>query len=282
MVAMEKKKRSTPAKTSPTQAPTKQEDSGALARGLKLLGVMNEASRPLNLIDISELTGLASSTCHRILQTLLATGHVYRSDATRYAVGVSALSPLALEHPLNMIRRDAGGILQTLQAEHGASALLIAFLGVQRMVVDYVPGRGSVAPYFDTKIEAPYHASVSGKLLLSSLDEAARDALLGDAPLASRTEHTHVNRAALRKELAHIVESGWAANRNENLLGVSAVGVRLLAPSGRAVGALVLSGVDEHFANGRLDLIVEHLLRAANVLTRTSMSVRAVARFLNV
>jgi len=109
-----------------------------------------------------------------------------------------------------------------------------------------------------------------------------RDALLGDAPLASRTEHTHVNHAALRKELADIVESGWAANRNENLLGVSAVSVRLLAPSGRAMGALVLSGVDEHFANGRLDLMVEHLLRAANVLTRTSMSVRAVARFLNV
>lgn len=264
------------------QGVANESESGALARGLRMLALLNDAGRPLSLADLSELTGLASSTCHRILQTLVATGHVYRSDASRYAAGGPAVSPLALDHPLNVLRRDLAGVLQALQAQHGPSALLVAFLGTQRLVVDYVPGRATVAPYFDTHISAPLHASVSGKLLLGALDEPERVALLGDAPLARRTAHTLASRAALRRELALVASQGWAANHNENLLGISAVGVPLRAPSGRPVGALVLSGEDVHFDAVRQARMVEHLLRTADVLHRTSLSLRALARFLNV
>jgi DNA-binding IclR family transcriptional regulator len=262
--------------------PKRDSESGALTRGLALLAVMVEASRPLSLSEISELAGLAPSTCHRILQSLLASEHIYRCDANLYAPGGKTLAPLALEHPINMLRRDAVGVLRKLQDDHGASALLIAFLGTQRMMVDFAPGRGSVAPYFDTHIVAPYHTTVSGKLMLSAMSRDERQALVGAEPLLSRTDQSIVSNAELDKELDQVAAQGWAFNRNENVVGISAVGVRLLAPSGRAIGALVLSGLDEYFTPHTQELMVADLQQASHMLTRASLSVRAMARFLKV
>lgn len=253
-------------------------DTGALARGLSILSRLHEAARPLSLQDIAESVGLPTTTCHRLLQSLDQAGYIYR-EGSSYCATPRAACPLPLEHPLNRLRRDTALLMRELQERHGPSVLLIAFLGDHRVTVDCVGGNYSVTPYFDTTVSAPLHASVSGKILLSDRNEAQRDHLLGDAPYAARTEFTVRDRSTLYAELEAVRARGWATNRNENVMGICAVGSRLAAPSGRALGAIVLTGPSRFFAKG-FDTMRDDLLQACQMLNSTSHAIRTMTQLL--
>jgi DNA-binding IclR family transcriptional regulator len=257
-------------------------ESGALTRGLTVLSAVIAAARPLTLIEIGETVGLSSSTCHRLLQTLTQAGYIYRDANSRYYPTPRAVCPLAIDHPLNLLRRDTGDTLKTLQHEYGASAGLIVFMGTTRLYVDIVLGRDNVAPYYETQHLTPFHCTVSGKLLLSELPVAGRDALLGAAPYASRTPQTITERGTLMRDLDQIAATGISSNFNENILGISAVGARLALPHERAIGVIVLTGPSKYFTKPRVAAMRRDLLEATTILSNTSLAVRAVARFLNI
>lgn len=259
----------------------KSADSGALTRGLTVLSAVIAAARPLTLIEIGETVGLSSSTCHRLLQTLIQAGYVFRDASNRYYPTPRAVCPLAIDHPLNLLRRDTADTLKALQHEYGASAGLIVFMGNMRLYVDIVLGRDNVAPYYETQHLTPFHCTVSGKLLLSELSIDERDALLGAAPYASRTPQTIIERAPLMRELDQIARNGISTNFNENILGISAVGGRLGLPGARAIGVIVLTGPSKYFTKNRVAAMRRDLLEATNILSNTSLSVRAVARSLS-
>ena len=259
----------------------KSADSGALTRGLTVLSAIIAAARPLTLIEVGETVGLSSSTCHRLLQTLIQAGYVYRDASNRYYPTPRAVCPLTIDHPLNLLRRDTAETLKTLQHEYGASAGLIVFMGTMRLYVDIVLGRDNVAPYYETQHLTPFHCTVSGKLLLSQLSVAERDALLGAEPYASRTPQTIITRTPLMRDLDQVATSGIATNFNENILGISAVGARLGLPDARAIGVIVLTGPSKYFTPPRVTAIRRDLLEATNILSNTSLAVRAVGRFLN-
>lgn len=261
-------------------AERRETESGALARGLNILSRLHEAARPLSLQEIAESVALPASTCHRLLQSLDLAGYVYREGSV-YCPTPRAACPLPLEHPLNRLRRDTTPLMRELQERHGPSVLLIAFLGNQRVTVDCVAGSYSVAPYFDTTVTAPLHASVSGKILLSDRTPDERDALLGPEPYAARTAFTIRDRAALYEELEQVRQRGWATNENENVVGISAVGTRLAAPSGRALGAIVLTGPSRFFDNGN-EAMRDDLMKSSELLNSTSHAVRAMSRFLGI
>ena len=250
-------------------------------RGLRVLAALAEAARPLSLAEIGEATQLPPSTAHRVLQSLLATHHVYQDGPGRYGLSVCGLQPLSLDHPLNMLRRDTRDLMRSLQAKFGPSVLLFVFPGTQRTVVDYVAGNYSLTPYFDTRVSAPLHASVSGKLLLSGLAQNERDALLGHSPYSRRTSHTIVDAKQLAAQLQQVEEQGIATNLNENIQGICAVGSRLTAPSGRSIGAIVLTGPQEYFSDESLQAMHEALKQGVQMLQNTSAALRAVARLFN-
>lgn len=270
------------AKSQPHIVPPRPRDteSGALTRGLSILSCLQEAMRPMGLQELSAAVGLPPSTCHRLLQSLEQAGYLYRQGALHYPAARAAC-PLPLEHPLNRLRRDTTALMRELQERYGPSALLVAFLGHQRVVVDYIAGSYSVTPYFGTHVTAPLHVSVSGKLLLSDLAPAECDALLGEEPYAARTKFSIQDRKTLDAELDQVRQQGWASNHNENVAGISALGVRLSAPSGRAIGAIVLTGPGRYFGGGK-DPMCDDLLQAAGMLNATSNALRAMAEFLGV
>lgn len=252
----------------------------ALLRGLHVLEVLRDAVRPLALAEVVESTQLASSTVHRLLQSLAQAEYIYRDDSGRYHLGANAVFPLPRDHPLNRLRRDSMDLLQALQDQFTASAMVTIFMGTQRVVLEVLTEKNSVAPYIHSQVRSPLHASVSGKLLLSGRADAERDALLGPAPYPAKTRNTLVDRQALFDELDRIARDGFATNIEENLLGISAQGACLVAPSGRQLGAVVMTGQSRHFNAQSLQPMRELLRQTADILA-ASASLRDVARFLN-
>ncbi len=259
---------------------TRGTESGSLARGLHVLGVLHEAMRPLAHSEIAEATGLAPSSAHRVLQLLVEARQVERSSGGRYRPSARSLLPLGLDHPLSSLRRDSTEMLRTLRDRHGPSTSLMLFFGTQRSILEIAAGRYSVATYYDTHVSSPHHTTVSGKLLLAHLPPAERAAFLAAQPLAARTPRSILDSDALERELAVVREEGFAVNHHENVAGICACGAVLLSPTGAAIGALVMSGPSEHFAVDALAAMKGDLLEAADLLSHTSSALRAVARFL--
>ncbi|KAF1044491.1 IclR family transcriptional regulator [Xylophilus sp.] len=263
-----------------TVQPARGAESGSLAKGLQVLDALREALQPLAHSEVAETCSLAPSTAHRVLQMLVDARQVERTPGGRYRPAARSLLPLGHDHPMNLLRRDSTDLLRGLRDRHGPTTSLILFFGRDRSILDTAMGRYSVVPYYDTHVTSPHHTTVSGKLLLAHLPKAQCDALLDAQPLTARTAHSIVERTALEQELARVRIEGFATNLHENVAGICACGSVLLAPAGAAIGALVMSGPSQYFADPELQRMRRDMLDAASVLNNTSSALRAFARFL--
>jgi hypothetical protein len=105
-------------------------------------------------------------------------GYIYRDAAKRYYPGARALFPATVFHPLNMLRRVVSEELLSLRKRFGLAAAFVIFMGGERWVMEAIHGNDFLSPYSETVVSASMHA-VSGKILLSTLSNSARTALIG-------------------------------------------------------------------------------------------------------
>ncbi|MGB6104340.1 MAG: IclR family transcriptional regulator [Pusillimonas sp.] len=257
-------------------------DGGALQRGLAIIDTLIAAEQPLSLSELSDTVGLTPSTMHRLLQTLIQSGYVYRDALSRFSPTPRSVYPLGLHHPLNMLRRDAKEPLQSLRDKYGPTATLSIFFDTRRLILETAPGDESFVPYFDTHLDTPFHATVSGKLLLSSLSNEARAQLLGPAPYAACTKNTITSEQALHAELDKVSAQQYATNLDEHCPGISAVGAPILLDSGMVLGAIVVTGPSKYFSADTVQNMVPDVMQTAHLFSYASPAVRAVCRFLGV
>lgn len=262
--------------TAPITDPDSRGDSGALRRGFAVLEALLESAHPMTSREVAAAVKLSDSTTHRLLQTLCETGHVVRDSARRYHVAAKTLLPLTMYHPLNVLRRDAFMPLCALRDEFGVSASIVIFAGRERVVLDVIGVTGSLAPYYGTRLDNPLHVSGSGKLLLLSLPEKERDAMLGKAPYVRLTPKTLTTRKELIDNLDRATRDGFATNLEENFIGFSAMAASLTLGPDRVFGSIVLTGGTDRFTPGRMNGMGASLRSTAQLISTGSPSVRSV------
>ncbi|MGE0154953.1 MAG: IclR family transcriptional regulator [Reyranellaceae bacterium] len=256
------------------------QDAGLLQRGFAMVEVLVKEERPLTSAEIAELVGLNSSTTHRLLQTLIQIGYVWRDQAKRYHPTARALFPTSLYHPLNGLRRAAADELRSLRQTFGFTTALQIFLGYKRVVLEIMLGSENFSPYFQTEVTAPIYATASGKLLLANLSEAERDQVLGEEPYKSHASRTLVTRAELERELTEAMERGYSLTLDEMLQGLAAVAAPIWLSPRRMMGAVVISGPSKHFDAQAIKQISTAAMRSAELFSFASPDIRAVSRFL--
>jgi DNA-binding IclR family transcriptional regulator len=234
-----------------------EQNTGSLQRGLAILNVIIKVERPMTLAEIAGQVGLGPSTTYRLLQSLGHLGYIYRDAAKRYYPGARALFPATVFHPLNMLRRVVSEELLSLRKRFGLAAAFVIFMGGERWVMEAIHGNDFLSPYSETVVSASMHATVSGKILLSTLSNTARTALIGAGPYEAHTSHTLVKRSALDRDLALVAERGCATAIDELLLGLAAVGAPIWSAPQRPLGALVMAGPTKHFTADNLSEFVE-------------------------
>lgn len=255
-------------------------DSGALRRGFAVLDLLLQSSHPMSSREIADALGLSDSTAHRLLQSLCDTGHVLRDGTRRYMAGSKAMLPLAIYHPLNVLRRDAFEPLRALRDEFGVTASVVVFVGGERVLLDVLGVTGMLAPYYETRLDNPLHVSASGKLMLLAMTDAERKAELGDPPFRQLTPRTLTSKAQLARNLAAAAAQGFATNIDENFLGFSAIAAPLTGAVEKVIGCLALAGASERFTSKRLDQMGPSLRSSAQLISSGSQAIRAVQAML--
>jgi DNA-binding IclR family transcriptional regulator len=224
----------------------------SLRKALAVLQAVAQAERPLTIAEVAIRCGIARPTAYRLVQTLIAEGHLEQDGQdARIAIGFAVLPLAASLLDRNRMRLEALPHLHALAQQTGERANLgilhrdrvLYLAGVEKPALPTIYSRFGKA--------APAHCSSLGKAILAHLPEPELRALIERAPLTAHTPASIVNRATLIKDLAETRARGYAVDRAEHVPGSYCVAAAIFGRRNDPVGAIGLSG-------GALDRLVKH------------------------
>ena len=225
----------------------------AVDRALRLALLLHQEG-PLRVADVAERLGVARSTAHRLLGSLVHRDFAAQDPDRRYRAG-PALRLLADPEPVAVLRAVALPHLRVLVEGTRETAQLTTRIGTRvRFVATVVcDQRRRVGDREGRTL--PAHLASGGLASLAALPRSEVDALY-----AGRSEP---DPAALARLLSPVRQRGFALNDQATEPGVTAIG-RAIAGPGRLPGAVSLSVPSERFARHRIREWAEQLAAAAS------------------
>jgi IclR family transcriptional regulator, acetate operon repressor len=243
---------------------------GSVGRAAAVLRCFSSSKGPLGVSELARLTGLTTSTAHRVLYTLLVEGLVSREEGTeRYMPGPVLL---ALAHNAFV----SGGFPSALQvlADLAGTTRESSSLGVRRdtCVVVLLQSLSPEPLRFEEQAGTlvPIHTTALGKALLAFGPTSVDEAVFALGPLARPTSQTLVGEA-LCSDLVAAGERGYTVAHEEQVPGVSSVSAPLVGPDG-ARAAVGVQGPTVRFTAQRIPVLGEAVLRAAEAMQLLPMS----------
>jgi DNA-binding IclR family transcriptional regulator len=211
------------------------------ARTFDVLELLVGHPAGMTVTEISKRLGLPISSCHNLLQRMVATEVVNLTDELRYSLGARAVRlGIRIVDGLE-VRAIARRHLVELARTTGEDVYLAVKLGRRVTYVDRVPGSRPVTVEIRLGQSLYLHATSVGKLFAAYEDQLRRRMLSGARPVL--TEHTVTDAAQLERELDRIGEQGFAVSREEAVDGVVGLAVPICDAGGNLVAAIHISAL---------------------------------------
>ena len=198
----------------------------SIERAAAILQVVAASGGTLGVTDIAEAVGLAKTTTHSLLRTLLHVGFVDQDRTTgHYAVGGGILR-LGSHLDVNELRARSSNWADALAARSGHAVRLATLAGEEAVVVHHV-----------------FRPDDSAQVLEVGAAFPARTTALGRVLLAHSLGHPPVRAGAGRPaELAEVRARGWAVDRGEHQPGRGCIAAPVRGAGGLVVAALGING----------------------------------------
>lgn len=232
-------------------------------KALRIL-LMFRKHRTLRVTDVSVELGVARSTAHRLLSTLMHQGFVsqdrltkaYRSGRVFVEIGLAAIGDLD-------VRRKARHYLEQLSLEYHETVNLLMLEGAFCRFIDGVEGDRPLRVGLRTGLVLPAHTTSGGKVLLAELPVEEVRSLYKDG-MRALTKRSLPNLGLLEVELERVRRRGHAVNHGESEEELSAVAVPVRNSSGQAIAALALSTPTSRMSDRDVLVFAESLKRVAS------------------
>lgn len=243
----------------------------AVTRTMRVIELLVESTNGLTVFEIADALGTEKSIASRLLSSLHADGYTVRDPhSDRYLLSLKLLK-LAHRHEqqtgfpgvclpvLAKLRDDTEEMVQ-LAAVDGDRFTFVSSLESPHSL-SIRPRRGG---------DVNLHSTAAGKAWLATLSTENAVRLVLAQGLENPNSRTATKLEDLLAELARIRERGYAYSVEENVPGVSAVGVAIGGGRfGHAVGSVILAAPSTRLTPERFD-------GAARLLGATAAELEAV------
>lgn len=256
-----------PGKGAPRRSAAQGGQVQSLDRALSILERLAEEDG-MTLTDLAQSVGLAPSTTHRLLTTLQQRRFAdFDEEYSVWVIGVGAFNVgnaflrnrriVTLGRPMmRRLMEDVGETVNLAVEDQNELVYVTQFESHAPMRAFFRPGR-----------RAPMHASAVGKAMLAEMDDALLTEILHKKGMPRFTDKTIVDPAALRRELAHIRERGWAVDDEEHTVGMRCVAATIHNEHGDVIAGVSLSGPSVRVTETRLGALGARVVQAANAIT---------------
>jgi len=215
----------------------------SLARAFAIIEEIARHREGIGLADLSKRVGLHNSTAFHLAKTLLSLGYVRQeSETKRYRVGrpLFALAASCLDE-IEMVH-VATPILEELSRETGESGHFAVRMGDAVVVIARTAGSGAFQLTERVGVVRPAHCTALGKMILASLPRDELERFLARVELKASTEKSITDIPALLRDIDAVRASGIAYDDGEFNAEVRCVAVAVRDFTGKAIGAVGLSG----------------------------------------
>ena len=216
--------------------------------------------------ELADHLDLAKSTVYSQLHTLRERGYVVK-EGDQYHLGLEFAHVGEYTRSRRPSYELAGRKVEKLAQETGERSQFIVEEHGRGIYVHRETGADAVRTDSAVGGHVHLHATAAGKAILAHLPEKRVDEIIERRGLPRQTDHTIIDAAVLREELRTIRGQGYAFNGEESTNRLHAVGVPILLPDGRVLGAISVSGPTHRMQGERLEHeILDRLLGIGNEL----------------
>jgi DNA-binding IclR family transcriptional regulator len=242
-------------------------ESRSLAKGLKILEALAEASAPMSLKELAELAELGKASTLRLLRTLQATHYLVRDRNENYSLERDWTNPVH-QHLLHRLREAAIPVLRGLNAEFGETVALAFLFDDLIRVVEVIESTHQIRmSNYKGGILQPFASSLGKSITAFQTPEKAQR-LLHTYGIFRLTSATLTDFRAIQEDLAAVRERGYAWDREETVPGGRCVGAPIRSPGGEVIAALSMSMPVDRFTAELEALLPDRVKASAEQATK--------------
>ncbi|MCS6763889.1 MAG: IclR family transcriptional regulator [Candidatus Protistobacter heckmanni] len=248
-----------------------------IERMMMLLDSLAGHADPVSLKELSGVTGLHSSTAHRILNDMVACRLVDRSDSGNYRLGMRLLELGNLVKAHLSVRDAALLPMRALHKLTGQTVNLSVHQGDEIVYIERAYGeRSGMQVVRAIGVRAPLHLTSVGKLFLSADDPGRTRAYATRTGLAGHTQNSITDLTRLERELGWVRRNGYSRDNEELEMGVRCFAAGIYDDSGKLVAGLSLTAPAERMQEEWLEPLKETALQISRGIGFTQQDAQAV------
>ncbi|NHN56263.1 IclR family transcriptional regulator [Calidifontibacter sp. DB0510] len=196
------------------------------SRALAILGAFDERHRVLTLTELSKRAGLPLTTTHRLVGELRQWGALARTAGGSYSIG-RRIWDLGILAPVQRgLVEVASPYLHDVFGATRATVHLGVRDGLSVLYLDRLGGTTSVPIVSTIGSRLPLHTTAVGKVLLAHAPVELRRQVLSTLPTQPRpTPYSITQPGLLRRQLAAVLDNGYATTSEEMSLGACSIAV---------------------------------------------------------
>lgn len=226
------------------------------------------ASGASTLTEIADGVEIYKSTAHRLLATLRDEGLVEQDEATsKYDLGYGlVLLASSVTSDLDILR-CARPICERLSEQTGETVTVSVLEDDEAVVIHQAVSKSSAISVDWIGRYTQIHATGAGKVFLAHMPEERLKGILR-GPLKRSTEHTLVDPARLREDLAGIRARDYATCFEELEIGLNVVSAPVRLSDGPVTTAISVSGPAFRFPEGDVEEVGALIRQTAAEISR--------------
>lgn len=209
--------------------------SRSLEYGIAILESFSRDRLALGIAEMADIVGISRSTTHRYAITLVALGYLEQDDKRKYRLSAQAGDPGGAV--IGAIRRTAPAriALEELRQEIGHTVSMGALDGARVIYVhrllSHRSGQHAIDMDLGVGAHIPIYCTAMGKVLLASISDAERRALLDGLDLIPQGPRSITVKSKLRAQLDRISTREAVVSDEELLVGARSIAVLVPRPA---------------------------------------------------
>jgi IclR family acetate operon transcriptional repressor len=229
----------------------------------KVIAVVEALATESKVSRIARATGLATSTVHRILQSLVQAGWAHDDQEHGYMLGPRLLAVTAGADDATFLVKIATPHLRELRDATGDTVHLAMRRGDEMGYVAKLDGRKAYQMRSHVGLTIPLHCTAVGKAILAATAVDEVRAMAARSGLPARTEHTITDVETLVDGLDAVRSQGYAVDEQENEASIRCVGAVVIGQRGQPVAGLSVSSLAYDLSGPKITRYAQLVILAA-------------------
>ncbi|MCL2163382.1 MAG: IclR family transcriptional regulator [Oscillospiraceae bacterium] len=241
----------------------------SIIKAAAIIDALADSDEPLALSAISRELGMAKSTLHGLISTLVDVGYVAQDVETGYYfLGFKLFEIGSTVSRKWNERKIAYPFMQKLAEKTGETIHLAVLDDGEVLYILKQESSDSIRIVTDMGIKLPAHCTGLGKVLLSGLQPYDFKKFIRRRSLDKYTDTTITNMERLKEELDRIRAQGYAIDEQEYVEGLRCVAVPIHNHRGDVTCALSVAGPVARMRGQVFEKKKQDVLEAAHEISR--------------